>query len=316
VIYVWSDDEPGQFLGVPWLTAVLLRMDDGDQLSNAQLVRQKVAAMWAAIVTRAFGTPDDDPDEIELAPGQVQYLEPGEAIEFGSPPDAGGYMDVSTVNSREVAAGIGVTYEDMTGDYSHVTYSSARMGALVSRGLIDQWQAELMIARFCSPLGRWLLEAAEFWDAYIPVDAWGDGVPVLRWTPPRRELLDPSGEVTAAAASVASGFTSRSEEIRRQGADPAEVDAERAADAAREAEMTLGVGGDLQTSALSGAQVVSMVGVLSAVAMGQLPAESATRILMRSFQMSRRDAEAMVSPADEFEPTGAVPVVEPTQQAA
>jgi hypothetical protein len=58
-----------------------------------------------------------------------------------------------------------------------------------------------------------------------------------------------------------------------------------------------GAGADLAATALNGAQVSSMVEVLSQVAAGVLAPQSAIRILMRAFQMSRADAAAMVNPA-------------------
>ena len=58
----------------------------------------------------------------------------------------------------------------------------------------------------------------------------------------------------------------------------------------------------MQDTALNGAQVTSMVEVLAQVANGQLPAESAIRILMRAFGMSREDAAAMVTPSVNFAP--------------
>lgn len=242
VAYVWADEEPGQLVGVTWLQAVMLRIEDWDQLSGAQVVRHKVAAMFAAFVHQAFGgstEPPSDRPTIDMVPGRVQYLLPGEEVTFGEPPGADGYLDVSTAAGREVAAGAGLTYEDLTGDYSQVNYSSARMGALVSRSQIEQTQNDIMISRLCAPIGRWLIEAAEQLGIEVPDEEFGDGAPALRWTPPARELLDPGKEVSAIGEAIALGLTSRSEEIRKQGRDPVEVDRQRAADAKREKQMGL-----------------------------------------------------------------------------
>lgn len=243
VAYLWSDDEPGQLIGMTWLQAVMLRIDDVEQLSGAQVVRHKVAAMFAAFVQRAFGGGADpensDSDTIPLVPGRVQYLNPGEEVTFGEPPGADGYLDVTTGAGREIAAGAGLTYEDLTGDYSKVNYSSARMGALVSRSEIEQHQNNIMIARFGASIGRWLVEGAELLGIDVPDELTGDGSPALRWTPPARELLDPGREVTGIGDAIALGLTSRSEEIRKLGRDPEEVDRQRAADRKREERMGL-----------------------------------------------------------------------------
>lgn len=242
IAYLWLDEEPDQLIGITWLQSVMLRIDDWDQLSGAQVVRHKVAAMWAAFVHRAFGGSDPpvtEQQQIDLQPGRVQYLRPGEEVTFGEPPGADGYLDVSTVAGREIAAGTDLTYEDLTGDYSQVNYSSARMGALVSRSRIEQIQTDVMIARLCSVLGRWLVEAAEDMGVMVPKEPLGDHRPTLRWTPPARELVDPGREVSSINDAIAAGITSRAAEIRKLGRDPVEVDRERADDARREADLGL-----------------------------------------------------------------------------
>lgn len=80
-----------------------------------------------------------------------------------------------------------------------------------------------------------------------------------------------------------------------------------------------GASDDVAKTALNGAQVTSMVEVLGQVAAGLLPAESAIRILMRAFQMTREEATAMVNPADGFEqdvPDTPAPAPFPTRSRA
>ena len=52
-------------------------------------------------------------------------------------------------------------------------------------------------------------------------------------------------------------------------------------------------------TAFNGAQVTSMVDVVTKVAEGVLPAESAVAILQKAFLMSRKEAEAVISPASD-----------------
>ena len=51
VIYVFEKDRPGQFLGIPWLHAAMLRLKDLDEYEDAQLIRQKIAACFSVFIT-------------------------------------------------------------------------------------------------------------------------------------------------------------------------------------------------------------------------------------------------------------------------
>ena len=83
-----------------------------------------IAACFAAFVEDIDGAgasvseQDDDDSELEtLEPGHVAYLKPGQSVSFAQPPvsaDDG----FSTRTLRRIAASLGVTYEDLTGDYS------------------------------------------------------------------------------------------------------------------------------------------------------------------------------------------------------
>ena len=69
-----------------------------------------------------------------LEPGTLQILEPGEDIKFSDPADVGGsYSEFLRTQFRAVAAAIGITYEQLTGDLTGVNYSSIRAGLLEFR---------------------------------------------------------------------------------------------------------------------------------------------------------------------------------------
>lgn len=54
--HVFSPLAPGQLRGISWLAPVLLRLHELDLYEDAQLVRQKVAALFAGFVTDVNGT--------------------------------------------------------------------------------------------------------------------------------------------------------------------------------------------------------------------------------------------------------------------
>lgn len=235
VSHVYWQKRAGQTVGVPWMHAVLVKIKDFDDYEDAQLLRQKIAALFVAFIKNMSGDAPSSTDDLELSPGRVQWLGAGEEVEFAKPPDVGGYVDFSRVNLRSIAAGIGLTYEDLSADYSQVNFSSARMGSLVAQRLTWAWQYEMMIGVLCQDLDRWFMEGASL----LSIDLGLDGQPDTKWTPPARPLIDPSREIGAIERAIASGLTSRQHEVAKLGRDVRDVDNERAEDAKRELDLQL-----------------------------------------------------------------------------
>lgn len=223
-------ERSGQAVGVPWFAPVLLKLHDFDKYEDAELLRAQIASMFVAFIRNDGMAEVDKDDDLSLEPGRLQYLDTGEHVEFSDPPSVTGFADFSTITIRSIAAGLGLSYEDLSNDYSKVNFSSARMGAMVTNVLNDQWQGEMMIGMLCSDLERWAQEGAESM-GYTSADA--------TWTAPGRELIDPSREVGAIRQKIDAGLTSRDAEIRKLGRDPGEVDLERQTSAEREESLGL-----------------------------------------------------------------------------
>jgi lambda family phage portal protein len=235
VAHVYRVDRPGQVRGVSWFAPVMMRMRDFADYTDAQLMRQKIAACFAAFITTVEGFVPTAPEGLEKSPtglaieqfepGMINRLREGESISFATPPlttDFGGY---STVTLREIAAGLNITYEALTGDLTNVNYSSGRMGWLEYQRSIDTWRWNMLMPMMMDPLEIWTRDA-------VAVMTGSEQPFNIEWTPPRREMIDPSTEIEASGRSIRLGLTSRSEEIRRNGYDPLQTYQELAADAA------------------------------------------------------------------------------------
>lgn len=233
VAYVLWQERPGQTVGVTWFAPILLKLRDYDEYEDGQLMRQKVASMYAAFIENDFGDDEEewDPDEeLSLEPGIVQQLAPGEKMVFANPPSVDGYADFAAINLRASAAGVGLSYEDLSNDYSRVNFSSARMGAITNNMLLDQWQVEMMVGILCQSLDLWLEESAELLDiATAPIT----------WTPPARALIDPMREINAIGRKIELGVSSRGAETRKLGRHVEDVDDERVKDVEREERLGL-----------------------------------------------------------------------------
>lgn len=224
VIHLFRKDRPGQERGVSWLSPVTVSLRELQIYEDASLKRFQLSNLFAGFITT------DDPSAMQeelddalpdLQPGTMYMLKPGQNIEFSSPPSAGEDPKFRDSCLRRIAAGIGITYEALTGNLSEVNFSSARMGAHEMGRNIEAWQWNLFIPAFCDGVFKWFKDALSIQG----VDT-ADLKP--QWTPPARTVVDPSKEYAALLAATKAGFMSTPEAIRQQGYDPDEVISEQA----------------------------------------------------------------------------------------
>ena len=221
IIHLFRGDRPGQVRGVPWLAPVALRLQDLQTYEDAQLVRQQMAQMWAMFIQ------DQDPDadgsltanpRDSVSPGMIEFLPPGKTIQFADPPKVDGYDAFTSGVLRGAAAGLGITYEAMSGDLSKVNFSSARMGRLEMDRNVSRWQELMMIRQGLAKIGEWFRQAAAL--EISPSEY------RIEWTPPRRALVDPNREVPPMLELIEGRLKSRRQTIRELGFDPDRVEQE------------------------------------------------------------------------------------------
>lgn len=229
IAHVFYTARPGQARGVSWFAPVILRMRDRADFADAHLMRQKIAACFAAFIRSGEGNDgiaalqDGDTYQVEsFEPGMIERLNDGEDVTFGNPPQVGDYADYIKAQDRETAAALGISYEALTGDLSGVNFSSGRMGWLEMQRNIDAWRNFMLTPQMLQPVGKWFLDAAA-------IGAGRSDAKVV-WTAPRREMINPREEVAASRDAVRTGISSRSNEQRKLGFDPVDLDAEIAAD--------------------------------------------------------------------------------------
>jgi lambda family phage portal protein len=223
VIHVYQSERPGQLRGAPWLASVIAKLQDFDDFDDARLMQQKIAACFGAFVTDPdgdssnIGTPDDDePDRLEnMEPGTIEYLPGGKEINFAMPPTTNDHGGYTSTQLRRIATGMGVTYEDLTGDYSQVNFSSARMARLSHWANVYGWRWDMLIPHACDGVYAWVMEMA------AAMRGWGE-VPTARWSPPPMPMLDPEAEGLAMARLIRAGGKTLYQVIREQGQDPSE----------------------------------------------------------------------------------------------
>lgn len=221
VLHIYRADRPGQIRGVPWLAPVMIRLKDYDEFQDAELLRQKIAASFAAFVTDAngIGTNKKEAEDFgRIQPGTIEFLPPGRGIEFANPPVKEGFDVFSRTVLHAIASGLGITYEVLTGDLTGVNFSSGRMGFLEFHRNIESWQWNLMVPMFCQPAFEWFVQAGKVSGA-IPMSA----QLTAEWTAPRREMIDPDKETRGLLTAMKSGLKSWPDTVREMGYDPDEV---------------------------------------------------------------------------------------------
>jgi lambda family phage portal protein len=224
VAHIYRADRPGQVRGVPWGASVMMTLRDLDDYEDAYLLRQKLANCITGFVhdhsLDLTGAETNLPMPETLEPGLIAGLPAGKTITFNDPPRVDGYGAYTRDVLLRVAAGYGITFQALTGDLSSVNFSSGRMGWLEMHRNIEQWRWHMLIPQMLERVSGWWLEAAALGRVRVT------GRERVEWTPPRREMIDPTKETKAATDAIRAGLTSLSAVHREFGVHTPRVLAE------------------------------------------------------------------------------------------
>lgn len=225
VLHVFRAGRPGQARGVSWFAPVILKLKDLDEYEDAALMKQKIAACLAVITSDVDGagpalggTDARKPEQDFLEPGMILNVSPGRNVSVVNPPTIGEHAEYTATALRAIAAGIGATYEDLTGNYENLPFSAARMSRLRHWARVDDARWLMLVPQFCDPVWRWAMEAAV-------IVGLGE-TPAATWTAPPMPLLDPDKEGLALQRLVRIGALTWPQMIRERGEDPDEQLAE------------------------------------------------------------------------------------------
>lgn len=218
VLHVYDSQRAGQGQGVSWFTPVMLRIRDADDYADAQLLKQKMAACFVAFLTdiEGNGPKTNAPITEKLEPGGIEILPQGRNVTFADPPTVEGYDAFMSQVLHEIAAGVGISYEALTGDFSKSSFSSARMGWLEMHRNIESWRWNMFIPQALAPISAWFTQLF-----FITTGEASDLV--FDWTPPRREMIDPKAETAAITSAIRAGLLTLPEAQREFGYDPDEM---------------------------------------------------------------------------------------------
>lgn len=232
VLHVMESERPDQYRGVSYLAQVIEPLLQLRRYTSSELTAAVVESFFTAFVKveGAFDNPFNetgaglvgasaedeeeisrDPDEYEMGPGQVNFLEPGEDITFADPKrPSSGFEAFMTAMCKQVGAALEIPGELLLKTFNS-SYSASRAA------LMEAWKAFRMrrgwfVQDFCRPVWEiWLSEAV----ASGRIDAPGYFADPLihaaylgcEWIGPSQGQLDPTKEIAAEVSAIEAGIT-------------------------------------------------------------------------------------------------------------
>lgn len=242
VLHIFDPLFPGQVRGLSWLAPVLLKLRDRDEASDALLMQAKTASLITGFVRDPDGTfagfegnEEGTALNVALEPGAMRILPQGADVTFSNPGQGlAQAVDFLRAQDREIAAGVGLTFEALTGDLTQTNYSSARVGLLEFRRRAEMQQRNLIEGQLMRPLWhRWIDIRALSGE----IDATGAELAdyhAVRFVPPGWQWVDPKNEVEADARAIEAGLKSREEVVAGRGRDIDDLNEEIARDKGRD----------------------------------------------------------------------------------
>jgi len=272
VLHVFESLRPGQLRGKPKLASVILKLKDIEECDDAELVRRKTTALFGGFFTENGQGSESDLDTVRevlgpaseadasipaLEPGSFSKLPRGLDVKFAEPKDvSGAYVGWIQHNLRSAARGVGITYEQLTGDLTNVNYSSIRAGLLEFRRRIKRFQFQVLAHQFCRPVFNAWLDAAVLSGA-LRLPNYNTrtrrAYRRVEWRPDGWEWVDPQKDGRAAKEAVRDGFKSRAQVVAEGGGDVDVVDQEMAEDNARADKLGLVLDTDPRKTTYQGA---------------------------------------------------------------
>ncbi|MCT9000551.1 phage portal protein [Chelativorans intermedius] len=256
VIHMIDPVDAGQLRGVSRFAPAIVKLFLLDQYDDAELDRKKVAAMHALFITtpapaEPFDVAESDVEGervLDLQPGSVTMLEPGEEIQTSAPADVGQtYEPFQYRTLLQVSAALGVPYAYLSNDMLKANYSNSRLALLEFRRRIEAYQHAVMVFQLCRRVwARWM-DIAVMAGALDIADYERDRRDQIAcsWLPPKWDWVDPLKDARAEIEQIEAGLKSRTQALSERGFDAEQVDAEIAADKARERSLGLSFTGPI-----------------------------------------------------------------------
>jgi lambda family phage portal protein len=240
IIHLFAPERPGQGRGITRLASIIPRVRDLQLYEDAELARKNLEARLSVLVSgdvSGLANPPQWGGQVdqaaqqtgelgELRSGAITSLPPGMHVTTVAPTPVPGYVDSVKHHLHVIAVGMGVTYEQLTGDMREVNFSSARVRQADFRRQVEARQWLCIIPRLIEPVYR------AFIDAGVLVGLWRTDYACDHSTP-KWDYVNPQQDAESELKLISSGLLTISESLRRRGYKPDDVFAELQSDFAR-----------------------------------------------------------------------------------
>jgi lambda family phage portal protein len=221
---------PGQLLGIPLLAPAIPYAFNLGEILEAELINMKVSASFGLVIKKnnmsdwmagAQTNYETGQREIEIAPGMVEVLNPGEDIEVIDPKRPGNaFGDFVKIVLRGIGRSIGLSYEQISGDKSEVNYSSTRHSELEFRDYLQSLRASIE-RYFLTPIYE---EFVKYAVSLGNLNVMGAIKDWRNWTKHRWifkgfDWVDPQKEAKAKELELKMGITTLAEIAAQKGKD-------------------------------------------------------------------------------------------------
>ncbi len=232
LIHLYRPQRFGQIRGVTWYAPILLTGKEMQDLTEAAIVKERTQASFAGFMKRQPGginplnTKEDDQGRkiTRIEPGMIADI--GEAdIVFSQPSGQSSFGEAYIAGMQAMAAGAGITYDQLTGDLTRANYSSLRAGKIEFRRLVEQVQWHILAPRLIRPVARRFIQRGML-AGILPVRRDGYRFDLVM---PANEPIDPKKDLEADILAVRAGRLSPQEFISAWGRDWRKVVADTAA---------------------------------------------------------------------------------------
>lgn len=200
--------------------------------------------MFAMFITSpAPETPQEPADEdLEVEPGQVVRLDPGENVSTPATPDSGStYEPFQYRTLLQISAALGIPYGYLTNDTAKGNFSNTRISLVDFRRRISAWQHGVLVYQMCRTVWmRWMDMAVLSGALNLPgYDANRRQYQACMWLPTKWDWVDPMKDASAEILQIEAGLKSRTQALSERGYDAEQVEREIAAE--RQRELALGL---------------------------------------------------------------------------
>jgi lambda family phage portal protein len=229
IIHAFVPERPGQTRGVTWFASAVKQLHHLAGYQEAEVVRARAASSLMGFITTSEGAGEELGEDVvdgehvtTFEPGVIKTLFAGQDITIPDlhAPD-GQFEPFVRAMLRSMAAGLGVSYESISRDFSQTNYSSSRLALLEDR---ENWRTlqQKIIRVFHQRVFRaWLRAAVGVGELSLPGYEQEPArfETAIKWVARGWDYVDPQREIAAYSAAVRCGFMTRADVVMARGGD-------------------------------------------------------------------------------------------------